>query len=150
MRGVLPVVISAFAVPFCACPNDTRLTLAAGGLVPLKSTQIAMDSEDLEISVHRVTVTYRFRNQTNTDVDATVGFPLPALDGGDFYNVPVHLPSKDPLNFVALKVTVTARLSKQKSNPAPSTKIAMSPRACNPQVYPPPLPQCSPGGLWHV
>jgi hypothetical protein len=65
-----------------------------------------MESEDLEISVHRVTVTYHFRNQTNTDIEATVGFPLPALDGGDLYNEPVHLPSKDPLNFVAFKVTV--------------------------------------------
>jgi hypothetical protein len=82
------------------------MTLAAGGLVPLKSTQIAMESEDLEISIHRVSVTYHFRNLTGRDIEAIVGFPLPAINGGDLYNEPVHLPSKDPVNFVGFQVTV--------------------------------------------
>jgi hypothetical protein len=106
MRGDLLLLLSALALPLSASPNDTMLTLAAGGLIPLKSAQIVMESEELEISIRRVTVTYRFRNETNSDIDAVVGFPLPPLNGGDLYNVPNHLPSKDPVNFVDFQVTV--------------------------------------------
>ena len=38
----------AAAAPLFA--NDTLVTLGAGGLVPLKSAGIAMESEDLQIS----------------------------------------------------------------------------------------------------
>jgi hypothetical protein len=103
MRRLLLV---SLAIPFCARANDTMMTLAAGGLVPLKSTQVSMESEDLEISLQRVSVTYRFRNQTDRDIEAIVGFPLPPINGGDLYNVPVHLPSKDPMNFIGFRVTV--------------------------------------------
>lgn len=105
IRSLVPVLAAAF-VSSCAFANDTMLTLAAGGLAPLKSTQVAMESEDLEISVHRVSVTYRFRNRTDHDIDATVGFPLPPIHGGDLNFTPIRLPSKDPVNFVNFKVTV--------------------------------------------
>jgi hypothetical protein len=81
------------------------VTLAAGGLVPMKSAQIVMESEDLSISIHKVTVVYRFRNDSDRDIEATVAFPLPALNGGDVENVPMRLPSKDPQNFMGFQVT---------------------------------------------
>ena len=84
--------------------NDTLATLGAGGLVPLKSSDIAIESENLEISVHQIKVRYLFRTNTDHDIDAIVAFPLPELDGGLVYNEPVVFPSKDPVNFVDFKV----------------------------------------------
>jgi hypothetical protein len=97
----------AMAVPLFA--NDTLVTLGAGGLVPLKSAEIAMESEELQVSIHQITVRYVFRNKTNRDIDATVAFPLPPLNGGDLENEPMHLPSKDPLNFMDFRVTVDGK-----------------------------------------
>ncbi|MFB3921850.1 MAG: DUF4424 family protein [Terriglobia bacterium] len=84
--------------------NDTFATLGAGGLVSAKSTQIVMESEHLQISVHQITVRYLFRNDTAKDVEAIVAFPLPDLDGGGIYNVPIELPRKSDWNFVDFKV----------------------------------------------
>jgi hypothetical protein len=83
--------------------DDTFVTLGAGGLVPEKSTQIVMESEDLQISVHRVTVRYVFRNITEHDVEGVIAFPLPDLDGGVFHG-PINLPTKTQLNFVDFSV----------------------------------------------
>ena len=89
-----------------AAANDTMVTLGAGGLVPAKSAEIAMESEDLQISVRQISIRYIFRNKTTRAVDAVVAFPLPALDGGDLDNEPMRLPSKDPVNFVDFKLSV--------------------------------------------
>jgi hypothetical protein len=77
-----------------ASANDTMVTLGAGGLIPIKSTEIVMESEDLQVSAHQITVKYVFRNTTHHDVDATVAFPLPPLDGGTVENSPISIPSK--------------------------------------------------------
>jgi hypothetical protein len=97
-----------FFTPFAAA-NDTLATLGAGGLIPVKSAQIAMEREDLEISVHQITVHYLFRNHTDKDVDATVAFPLPELEGGTVEHVPLQLPSKDPANFVDFQVSAAGK-----------------------------------------
>jgi hypothetical protein len=89
--------------------NDTFVTLGAGGLIPIKATSILMVSEDLNISPHLITVKYVFRNESNSDVNATVAFPLPELDGAEVENSPIEIPSKDPLNFVNFKVVVNGR-----------------------------------------
>ncbi len=90
--------------PFALNANDTLVTLGAGGLVPLKTSDIVMQAEDLTVSPHQITVKYRFRNDSDRDVNATVAFPLPAIDGGDFYHEPMALPAKDPTNFVDFQV----------------------------------------------
>jgi hypothetical protein len=54
-------------------------------------------------------VRYVFRNNTGHDIDATVAFPLPEVNGGDLENVPMQLPSKDPVNFVDFKISVDGR-----------------------------------------
>ena len=89
--------------------NDTLATLGAGGLVPLKAAQIAMEREDLEISVHRITVRYVFRNNSDKDVEATVAFPLPELEGGLVEHVPLELPEKSKADFVDFEVTVAGK-----------------------------------------
>lgn len=87
-----------------AWANDTLVTLGAGGLVPVNSSDIEMRSETLAISPHRITVTYLFHNAGDHDVDATVAFPLPALNGGGVYNEPMSLPSGEDDNFLGFKV----------------------------------------------
>jgi hypothetical protein len=89
--------------------NDTLVTLAAGGLVPIKSSSIVMESEKLQITVHRISVDYVFRNTSNQDIDAVVAFPLPELDGATLEVSPIELPSKDPTNFVSFKLTVDGK-----------------------------------------
>jgi hypothetical protein len=89
--------------------NDTAATLGAGGLVPVKAPGIAMESEELRISLGEIGVRYKFRNTTDRDVEAIVAFPLPPLNGGDVANIPIRLPAGDPLNFVAFRVTVDGK-----------------------------------------
>lgn len=64
-----------------------------------------MESEDLSISIQKITIRYVFRNTTNKDIDATVAFPLPDLNGGDVYNMPMSLPNERAVNFVQFAVT---------------------------------------------
>jgi hypothetical protein len=84
--------------------NDTLATLGAGGLVPIQSSQIVMEREALEISVHQITVRYVFRNVSDKDVEATVAFPLPELEGGLVEHEPLKLPDKTKANFVDFEV----------------------------------------------
>ncbi|HUJ31704.1 MAG TPA: DUF4424 family protein [Candidatus Acidoferrum sp.] len=96
-------LIAASALPLGA--NDTFATLASGGLVPMKTSDIVMQSEDLQISVHEITIHYLFRNTSDRDIDATVAFPLPDLDGGTVYNEPLRLPNEQNPNFLDFRVT---------------------------------------------
>lgn len=102
------LLFAALASPIAA--NDTLVTLGAGGLVPVKSSEIVMESESLEVSVHGITVEYAFRNKSDHDIDATVAFPLPALDGASAYHEPMELPSKNPVNFVNFAVFVGGKV----------------------------------------
>ncbi|HYL61294.1 MAG TPA: DUF4424 family protein [Candidatus Methylomirabilis sp.] len=88
------------------------VTLGAGGLIPVNSSVIAMESEDLQVSIHEITVRYIFRNPTDRDVDAIVAFPLPPVDGAEVQNEPMALPSKDPVNYMSFKVTVDGQIVK--------------------------------------
>jgi Domain of unknown function (DUF4424) len=104
------VLIALFVLAVIAAnADDTRATLAAGGLVPVKSTRIVMESEDLVISVHKITVRYVFRNTSDKDIDALVEFPLPDLDGPGVYNVPMDIPNSEKSNFVDFKVMTSGK-----------------------------------------
>jgi hypothetical protein len=87
-----------------AWANDTLVTLGAGGLAPSKSSKIVMESEDLKISLHQITIKYVFRNTSTHDVDTIIAFPLPQLDGSAVYNEPLNLPSKNHDNFLDFNV----------------------------------------------
>jgi hypothetical protein len=89
--------------------NDTAATLGAGGLVAVRAAGIAMESEDLAISLDRVHIRYRFRNTTARDIETIVAFPLPPLNGGDVANIPIHLPKAAALNFVDFRVSANGR-----------------------------------------
>lgn len=112
-RGLLlGLVAVALATP--AGANDTLVTLAAGGLVPRKSSAIAMVSEDLQVSVRQIRVKYVFRNDSDQDIDAIVAFPMPVLDGAGIANSPVKFPAASPLNFMDFRVLVAGEPVKPK------------------------------------
>lgn len=108
-RILLPVLFILALFSGLANADDTLVTLAAGGLVPLKTTQISMESEDLHISIHRITVRYVFRNASAKDINAVVAFPLPDLAGDSFYVGPMVLPDENNLNFVDFKVMLNGK-----------------------------------------
>lgn len=101
--AVTAAIVLTFSV-LCTA-NDTLATLGAGGLVPVRSSEIVMESEDLEVSTHKIVVRYTFRNDSTKDIDAVVAFPLPDLAGGSLYYDPINLPYQDDPNFVGFEVT---------------------------------------------
>lgn len=116
MRCLRFLLLCAFVLisVVTASADDTLATLGAGGLIPLKTSKIVMESEDLQISIHQITVKYVFRNTSDHGVDATVAFPLPPLEGNVVALSPVNFPSKDPVNFMAFRVEVNGhRISPQ-------------------------------------
>ena len=122
--------VSLIAVVLPSGANDTLATLGAGGLAPLKSSTIVMESEDLEISVHKISVRYIFRNTSDRDIDVIVAFPLPELSGGLLANSPVKIPSTDPLNFVDFQVLVDGK----SVAPKIETRAFVETRAVNTEI----------------
>jgi len=78
--------------------------LSIGGLQFVRTNDIAMQSEDLRISLDRVTVRYQFANTSAKPVTLTVAFPLPDIDLSDAENV--AFPSTDPVNFVDFETKI--------------------------------------------
>lgn len=58
--------------------NDSIARVGAGGVILLKTDQIRMVQEVLEISTKTVRVSYRFKNESQKDIRTTVAFPMPA------------------------------------------------------------------------
>jgi len=84
--------------------NDTMAVGAAGGLMFVKSADVAIESEDLWISAETIRVRYRFRNRIAEPIEAMIAFPLPDIDhGSDRMIIP---PVERSDNFVGFTVTV--------------------------------------------
>src|SRR5229473_1813489 len=92
------------AATCAAHANDSAAELSIGGLQFVHTNDIAMESEDLRISLDRVTVRYQFANTTGKPVTLTVAFPLPDIDLSDTDNI--ALPSTDPVNFVDFETKI--------------------------------------------
>jgi Domain of unknown function (DUF4424) len=88
----------------CARGNDSAAELSIGGLQFIRTDDIAMESEDLRISVDRITVRYQFANSLGKPVALTVAFPLPDIDLSEAENI--ALPSSDPVNFVDFETSI--------------------------------------------
>jgi hypothetical protein len=84
--------------------NDTAAELSIGGLQFTKTSAVAMEDEELRISLDRVTVRYRFKNTSAAPVDLTVAFPLPDIDLSEGESI--AFPSNDPVNFVDFETKV--------------------------------------------
>jgi Domain of unknown function (DUF4424) len=92
------------AVTCAARANDSAAELSIGGLQFVRTSDVAMESEDLRISLDRVSVRYRFANTSGKPVALTVAFPLPDIDLSDAENI--ALPSADPVNFVDFETRI--------------------------------------------
>lgn len=57
--------------------NDSTARVGAGGLVLQTTGDIRMVSEHLSISVKRIEVEYRFRNESPRTIESVVAFPMP-------------------------------------------------------------------------
>jgi hypothetical protein len=109
-------VIMAVAIfaPVChALANDSMSELAAGGLVMLKTNDVAMQREDLYLSEKEVRIQYKMRNDTGRSITSRVAFPFPEVPhntpsgyatstGG--YNIPFQ--SLNDPNFLRFSVAV--------------------------------------------
>ncbi len=97
----------ALAASAPALANDSTAEIKTGGLVLTRTDAISMDSEDLFVSLDEIRVAYRFRNQTDADVDTIVAFPMPDIQynpDGD-----TALPDIKSDNFLGFGVSVEGR-----------------------------------------
>jgi hypothetical protein len=74
------VAAGLLLLPSAAFANDSSVELSVGGLTFTRSSAVALESEDLSISLKQVVVKYRFVNRSNAPVTLTIGFPLPNID----------------------------------------------------------------------
>jgi Domain of unknown function (DUF4424) len=101
----IAMIGGAMLVATCAASaNDSAAELSIGGLQFVRTNDIAMESEDLRISLDRVNVRYQFANTSGKPVTLTVAFPLPDIDLSEADNV--ALPSTDPVNFVDFETKI--------------------------------------------
>ena len=79
MRRLI-ILLAGLASAPAAIANDSTASTAAGGLVLERTDKIDMVSEDLSVSAKEIRVRYVFRNQSPSDVDTIVAFPMPPRD----------------------------------------------------------------------
>jgi hypothetical protein len=73
--GILAIALSLAAGG--ARANDSSAEIGVGGLVLTRNDAVRLDAEDLYLARDRVTVSYRFTNTSDRDVETLVAFPLP-------------------------------------------------------------------------
>lgn len=103
-----------------AAENDSAAELAAGGLELVATDAIAMQREDLVLSLSEVRVRYEMRNDTGQPVTLRVAFPMPEVphmtpggmttgpdDGSGPHNIALQQPT-DP-KFLGFRVQSNGR-----------------------------------------
>jgi hypothetical protein len=104
------LVLAILAGPSPVRANDSAAELSIGGLQLLRSSTIAIETEDLRISLDRVNVRYQFANTSDKPVTLTVAFPLPDIDLSEGESI--ALPSTDPANFVDFETKIDGNPAK--------------------------------------
>lgn len=110
MNWLCPLAMVACALlasTSAATCNDTAAELSIGGLQFTRAVTVAMDSEELKISLERVNVRYQFTNTSTKPVSLTVAFPLPNIDLAEGESI--AFPSNDPLNFVDFETKIDGK-----------------------------------------
>ena len=107
MRRLIAFVCLAGLAPIPALANDSIAELGAGGIVLSRTDVVAMEKEDLFISMDKVEVDYVFRNQSDEDVNAIVAFPMPDIDGSPWSMPAIPFDKED--NFLGFEVTVDGK-----------------------------------------
>jgi Domain of unknown function (DUF4424) len=108
-RYAVRVVAISLSCPFLlnvlhSLANDSAAELSIGGLRFTQTADISMESEDLEISLDRVGVHYRFLNKAEAPITLKVAFPLPDIDLSQAENF--SFPGSDPANFVSFETRI--------------------------------------------
>lgn len=105
MPAIARVLIVVFLLaPAAAFADDSSAELGAGGLMLTRSTDIRLADEYLRISPKQVTARFTFFNDSKSDIDTLVAFPLPDIDTSRFSEEPLGRTTSDPLNFVGFSV----------------------------------------------
>ncbi|MGL4204960.1 MAG: DUF4424 family protein [Aeromonadaceae bacterium] len=85
----------ALLLPLTCWANDSTPRSGAGGITLLQSADIRMAEEELTISPTRISVRYRFENESDLGIDATLAFPMPryswtpGFTAPDAHNMPM-------------------------------------------------------------
>ncbi len=83
--------------------------LGAGGIVLTKNADIRMAAEDLYLSPKAVKVHYVFANDSATDIDTVVAFPLPDIDNYEYSESPIGTTLDSTPNFVGFKLLIDGK-----------------------------------------
>lgn len=105
VRSGLIAVGLFVAVP--ASANDSTAELGTGGLILGRTDQIAMETEDLFISMDKVKVDYVFRNNSDKDIETVVAFPMPDIEGSPDWMTGV--PDETSDNFLGFSVSIDGK-----------------------------------------
>ncbi len=109
MRKAILLTLLLAGLPSAASADDGAASLAAGGIVFTKGAPVRMKSEDLYISPVKVRVRFEFANDTDSDFETVVAFPLPDIDVGNYWTEALGTITNDPVNFVGFKVAVDGK-----------------------------------------
>jgi hypothetical protein len=72
-----PLLLAACLAPGLAAANDGVASVSAGGITFRKTSAIAMKKEVLNVGHDLISVDYEFVNESASDVEETIVFPLP-------------------------------------------------------------------------
>lgn len=91
-RFVALIAFLIASMTVTAWANDSVARVAAGGVTFLKSPDIKMVEEVLDVSKKSIQVKYRFRNESTEDIHTTVAFPMPTYrwQPEEFNNGPIR------------------------------------------------------------
>ncbi|SSC70200.1 unnamed protein product [Ciceribacter sp. T2.26MG-112.2] len=107
MKNAMLAGLFALTMAAPAMANDTSAVLEAGGLVYTRQDQVDMLSEDLFISQEEIRVDYVFKNQSDTDLETLVAFPMPEIGGYMDFNAALDDFEHD--NFMGFTVSQDGR-----------------------------------------
>jgi len=102
---VLTVFLLFALTPTVAFADDSSAELGSGGLLLTRSAEIRLADEFLRIGPKDVTARFTFVNDSKSDIDILVAFPLPDIDTSRFSEEPLGRTTSDPINFVGFSVT---------------------------------------------
>jgi hypothetical protein len=101
------VLALCLLLPLPAAANDSVAGLGAGGIILGRTDAIALQREDLSISMEEVKVDYEFRNMKDEDIATIVAFPMPDIAVSP-YSMP-NLPDAESDNFLGFSVSFDGR-----------------------------------------
>jgi hypothetical protein len=98
--------LAALTIAPSALADDSSAMLGAGGIVLTKNADIRMATEDLTLSPTAVRVHYTFVNDSGSDVDTIVAFPLPDVDNYEYSESAIGTTKDVTPNFVGFALSV--------------------------------------------